>query len=563
MDRIFSEVSQHSDVLILGSSITALMTASFLQQENPGFDVTVVGPRPDEEKRPLVGESLIEPSTLLFYKMGLGKYLEREHYLKNSLTYYHKLRPEDAADRRYSVHATDGLIHLSRQLHRPRFDRHLRDHAESLGVRFLDGKAVSYKGRSKPDEMSLRHEVGVKTEERTLTLCSHWIIDATGRNRWLGKQLTTYDRPSEMQRSSLWFHLADFEPFLGKIDATQRRPLSYNKWEVTHHFMGHGNWVWGIPLKSPDHDQLMSMGITYRPDLFPHPMKTIDDFLTFMDGEHPVVSEMIRTGNVLDTNVLNNYLYRADQVYSPQGWFLLGDAAHAVDPLYSTGLTLTVFQIEQVNAIIQGQKARTMSSGDVRALESLWLSFAKQRGKEVGQQYEVMHDPFQASMRRYWDTHTYFEVVLPSWWSGLFCDPKAARVLRRLFGLNTIATAASKLLFSQVSQRLGKNISQSDFNRTTDLMDLVNPEFDCASDLIPGKFADLFKKRVRFREDLMRMAGRHRTLAQLPVIALESLLSHIVPLFLRSTGICVNKEPFMKPERLPIELESMDHQSAA
>lgn len=319
---------------------------------------------------------------------------------------------------------------------------------------------------------------------------------------------------------------------------------------MTHHFVGHNNWVWGIPLRSPDHDRLLSMGITFRPDLFTHPMKSIDDFLSYMDGEHPAVSEMVRSGDVLDTLVLNNYLYNAERVYSADGWFLLGDAAHAVDPLYSTLLTLTVFQIEQVNAIIQGRSTGTFSADDVRELEALWLSFARQRAKEVCQQYEIMHDPFQASMRSYWETHAYFEVVLPAWWNGLYYDPRAAGVLRHLYGLNTIATAASKLLFKQVSESLGEDICQADFDRTTPLMDLVNPHFDCAGDDVPGKFADLFRKRVQFRKDLMRMTDPHRTLVQWPVIALESLLSKLVPLFLKQTSICNNGQPFIERERL-------------
>lgn len=158
-DCEFKVGEQQTDLLIVGSSITALMTASFLKQENPALDIVVLGPRPEEENRPLVGESLIEPSTLFFYKLGFGEYVEREHFLKHLLGYYHKLRPEDPNDRRYSFHATDGLMHLSRQLHRPRLDCDLREHAKSLAVRFLPGKAVSYKKSSTRGSDALQHEV--------------------------------------------------------------------------------------------------------------------------------------------------------------------------------------------------------------------------------------------------------------------------------------------------------------------------------------------------------------------------------------------------------------------
>jgi flavin-dependent dehydrogenase len=100
-----------------------------------------------------------------------------------------------------------------------------------------------------------------------------------------------------------WFRLADFEPFSDHIEM-----------------------------------EMVSIGITYRPDIFSHPMQSIEDFLGYMDGEHPAIADMVRSGDVLDTHSYREYLYWAREIYSEDGWFLIGDAARSVDPLYSTGL---------------------------------------------------------------------------------------------------------------------------------------------------------------------------------------------------------------------------------
>jgi len=42
---------------------------------------------------------------------------------------------------------------------------------------------------------------------------------------------------------------------------------------------------------------------------------------------------------VVDTNFYGNYMYEAEQYYSRDGWFLIGDAAYPSDPINSAGLS--------------------------------------------------------------------------------------------------------------------------------------------------------------------------------------------------------------------------------
>ncbi len=79
-----------TDVLIVGSSLSSMMTTLNLKHRNPDLDVTVLGPLPTEEKRPMVGESLVEPGILFFREVGLGPHLDEMQVLKNGLTFYHK-----------------------------------------------------------------------------------------------------------------------------------------------------------------------------------------------------------------------------------------------------------------------------------------------------------------------------------------------------------------------------------------------------------------------------------------------------------------------------------------
>jgi flavin-dependent dehydrogenase len=505
------------DVLVVGSSVSGLMIAAWLKLEQPELDVVVLGPPPEREKRPYVGESLVEPAILFLRELGMGEFLDQHCLLKNGLTFYHKLNIDDPSDRRYTVHAPEHLHHLARQLNRPVFDRALRDRCEQLGVRMIDGTATEVTTGAAGAGHHVRAQVG----EATIDLRSRFIVDATGRRRLIGKQVTTYTKPEQGQRSAFWIRLADFEPFIKDIEMSMRRPLGYDVWYSTHHFMGHGNWIWGIPLQSAGHDRLISLGITFRPDAFPHTdaMKSVDDLLRYLDSEHPALAAMVRSGKVLDTNVYREYIYWAEQIYSPDGWFLVGDAARAVDPLYSTGMSMTSIQALQISTMIRRQRAGTLTPDDILALQSVWMKIARRRQLDIADQYLTMHDPFQACMRRYWNICGWFNGLLPLWWNGFLNDPEGARLVGGLFADPDLPSESAWNLFERVSRVLGPELDQAVFDRTADLDEILNLRFDCAIEELPAQVSRMFAKRARLRFGLVRLGGWQLLPAQLRPLA--------------------------------------------
>jgi len=43
---------ENADVVIVGSSVAGLMTAAYLKQQLPTLQVVVLGPSPEDERRP-------------------------------------------------------------------------------------------------------------------------------------------------------------------------------------------------------------------------------------------------------------------------------------------------------------------------------------------------------------------------------------------------------------------------------------------------------------------------------------------------------------------------------
>src|SRR5260370_7194529 len=129
------------------------------------------------------------------------------------------------------------------------------------------------------------------------TMGARWLIDATGRSRVLQKQVQLQETVRE-QKNVYWFRLKNFNPeILSQIQALKKPNRSYVPYYATHHFFGKGNWIWCIPMRSPDNDPLISIGITYRKDVYPHAdVRTIKQFLDCVSLAHPVVVELTRRG---------------------------------------------------------------------------------------------------------------------------------------------------------------------------------------------------------------------------------------------------------------------------
>ena len=291
----------------------------------PALRVTIMGPA--AQNLPVVGESLIEFSTQFLQEIGLGRHLVEEQLPKYGLTFYYKLDPGTPTDPRYVVDAVPTNPPLpSFLINRFSFDDALRQLNRHNGVEHIDGKVTGVELNQ-----GASHRITARRSDGTeLTCTARWVIDATGRRRLLARQLGL-DEGVAHQRSSFWLRLEDFDAsILNRIDAITndtRRPDAYY---AAHHFFGRGNWVWLLPVRARHAGQMISVGLTYRPDLFRAPMTSVPEFLDHMTREHPILADFVRSGRVVDTTLYRNYMYRARRRYSSQGWFLIGDAADTV-----------------------------------------------------------------------------------------------------------------------------------------------------------------------------------------------------------------------------------------
>jgi flavin-dependent dehydrogenase len=415
-----------TDIVVLGNGVAANLAAAYFRKALPELGVTVVGRNP--ERRPIVGESLVEISTQFIRELGLGSLLIERHLPKYGLTYYYKQALDDPTDRQYVVDEAPALPPFpSFEVNRFSFDRDLRAHNAATGVAFREDRIVSVeleKGRHKVTSE------GLDGERREI--CCRWLVDATGRTRVLGRRLGLHHR-TDLQKDVFWFWLADFDPsILGRIDAIKKENRGFDSYYCTHHFFGRGNWIWCIPISSEDGRRLISIGITYRKDLHPREIRSVGDFLEQVGAEHPVVGDLVRSGTVQETNFYGSYMYEAKQRYAPEGWFLVGDAADTVDPLYSLGLALISLQIRQVGAAIAKARLGEPIDDFVRDLDLAFENAHHLATREITDLYRVMHDGYQCHLRMHLAILAMFHIAVPLTLCGYMWDPAGVRIFNRL-----------------------------------------------------------------------------------------------------------------------------------
>ncbi len=247
-----------SDILVMGGGATGQLAAAYLRQRFPNLKVAVVeGPH---KNRPIVGESFVEITVDFLLELGLGAYLIEKHYPKYGLTYYFKLDIDHPADRTYVVDETPTVPPLlSFQINRFTFDREVRERNLENGIEMIDGMVAGVKIGSGDES----HTVTVQDPaQQEYTLRARWLIDATGRNRVLAKLLQLHETVNE-QKNVFWFRLINFKPeILDHIRAVKKQNRAFVPYFATHHFFGKGNWIWCIPMRSPDNLPLISIGIT-------------------------------------------------------------------------------------------------------------------------------------------------------------------------------------------------------------------------------------------------------------------------------------------------------------
>jgi len=349
------------DCLVVGSGPAG--SAAAMEMAHAGLDVVVI----DREEFPRfrIGESFLPRTKRAFRRLGvLDRCLALPHARKVGVEI-------TMGDRRYGARA----FHFADTVGNGEKDAFnmARVHLDTMMV-----QAARESGAEVRTSCSLRRTVcrdddGVEVETDRGNIRARWLIDASGQATALGREFGTRRYHSFLR------NVAYFEHFEGV-----KRPDGPAAGCFGLTIMDEG-WFWLIPLD----DQRTSVGFVAREGLHRTIDVPADERFWWAVERTPVLAERMRNARGPGKNrVIADFTYRCDPFAGP-GFFLVGDAAAFLDPVWSTGLTMGLLAAEQAAAGVI-RMSRGSSARRERARYQAWAARVVNRAFRL---VEGFYDP--------------------------------------------------------------------------------------------------------------------------------------------------------------------------
>ena len=408
--RLVEGDTAHSDhdVAIIGGGVAALTLALELRRTRPDTRLLIIEPHahPVPEITHTVGESTVEiAAQYLRDRLELADHLNTSQLRKMGLRMFFSDDGNADIAQRMELGSSSFTPQVTYQIDRARLENELNRRCLSDGVEITSGRvtAVEFGTGGQP------HTVLVQHGETTRSTSARWVVDASGRNRALPRQLDL-KRTNEHHCNAVWLRVAT-EIDIGQWSddpGWQARLVEGDRAMSTNHLMGEGYWVWLIRLASG----ATSVGIVADPAFHP-----FSDFNTLAKARSWLIEHEPQCAAVLaqhehlikDFRVMKKYSHGATKVYDAQSrWCLTGDAGVFLDPLYSSGLDLVAIGNGLITDIItreldgENVVARSgINDSLFRSLTEMWLNI-------YCNQYKLMGSPAVMTAKVIWDIAFYW-----------------------------------------------------------------------------------------------------------------------------------------------------------
>jgi flavin-dependent dehydrogenase len=426
------------DVIVCGGGLAGLSLAHQLITKWPGTRIRViervVGPLPESACK--VGESTIEQGAFYYSQvLGLKSHLEQDHLEKLGLRYFIGSGTPLAERPEFGVKTW--LPVKSYQIDRGRLENYWRALLPDLGVELDEGTKVQ------DVELTAHRATHAVTcvDERGKLFRIHgrWIVDATGRRRFLQRKLKL-SKPDPMPHNSAWFRVRGV---VGVDDLVPRNQVDWHdrvrvsRWYSTNHLMGKGYWVWVIPLAPGN----TSIGIVASDA--DHPFveyNTFDKAMRWLAAHEPELAQAIRREDLMDFRTLHDYSYSSYQVFSSERWCCVGEAGVFADPYYSVGSNVlgyaNGFALEMIERHLRGDSIEAF----VDHANLFLLSLNDSLTATIKAGYALHDQPAVLSLKTIWDYCIGWGVTDPRFYTGMYLDPAqttgASKLLGHVFATN-------------------------------------------------------------------------------------------------------------------------------
>jgi len=299
--------------------------------------------------RPHVGESLVPSAMRVFRDLDFLDQMEEAKFphkfgaawtaedrgaydmdFKGGFKDKDEIAPESHVDIRFNERVQEGVDReYTYHVDRSKFDLMLLHQANKFGASVYEGVKVSNVDFQQEHPL-VNFKMGKNGRE--LGVSAKIVIDASGRNTFLGNQLKLKIKDPVFDQYAIhtWFDNYDRRVFAKK---DEQREFIYI------HFLPISNtWIWQIPIT----ETVTSIGVVTQKKNFAKSRQDREAFFWNAVGTRPALREALKKADqVHPFRDEGDYSYAMKQV-TGDNWMMIGDAGRFVDPIFSTGVSIAL-----------------------------------------------------------------------------------------------------------------------------------------------------------------------------------------------------------------------------
>ena len=326
-------VPDKTDVVVVGGGPGGSTAASMLCKA--GYQVVLL--EKEHHPRYVVGENLLPDFWRYTDEVGVSEKIEAEGFIRKSGGIVHW-------NGEYRATSFDRFGYTRPALHVERgpFDEILLRHAESEGAIVSEGvSATHFKHGGDLSRVDYRES----SNERTGTIQCRYLVDASGQAGLLGRAMGLREFDDEFKFMSVWGYFSggrylDIHGQAHPRSSLARVPVA--TYITSLDDVGEKGWAWYIPLRNRT-----SVGLVV-PREYLREQKTKGNMLQsyYLDTCRKLtgVGALLSDAEWQEDSIqcIRNYSYQSKSLAGP-GYFMVGDAAGFVDPIFSVGITMALY----------------------------------------------------------------------------------------------------------------------------------------------------------------------------------------------------------------------------
>ena len=317
------------DLILIGGGASATFLCLSILKINPEFKILILEKSATFPQK--IGESVIDMTALFIASLGIEHLLEK-HVQKTGVRFL--FNESNSADRskiaEFASPTFPGLIkgyHLNRSV----FDEQMLDEVKSKGVSVVRPATIVTASFS-----DFNNELEVEGDGKTIRVKSKWLVDASGRARYIANTLNWNDQKIELNTGSIMAHFKNIAPAelwdTPKNEHWDTCSIGLRKFSTTH-LMRKNSWWWIIRLD----DVNTSIGVVF--DKNKVQFDTYESYFIALletDAQLSIITKNAERGPIRH---IESVPYVSEKLYS-KGIALIGDSGAFLDPLISPGLEL-------------------------------------------------------------------------------------------------------------------------------------------------------------------------------------------------------------------------------